>query len=512
MFTEVYSSHSFHLKILSLVDDESAAIKSITIEDSQMDNLPAELFDAFKNLENLKASDLELERVQHYDFRNARKLITLNVSSNHITKLQDYMFDTLPKLETIDMSHNLISTIRRAAFHLTIGYDNVIQLKAFNLSHNRLSSIDMVKFDSLKNLEVLHLDHNHIETFEALTSPKYLQDNVILKNLKELYLQQNRLQQFDAKIVKNVQLINLNGNSLNSENFNIANLKELHINYNEFKGLEISDQLEVLHLCGNDHPIKINFNKNQAMKELRIVASEIDGDLIKEINNMKNLRSLELSYGNYIIDDNSFENLNMLENLTLSFSRLNKLPNIFKNKTNIINLNFKGNSFETIDMKDFSQLTNLKMLQLEACKLKTVNNYKDLKSTLPNLETIDLSGNYFHCHYLNDIIDEFNKQNISVPEDIHWFTYPSSVRGITCKNTTDEIRESFSSVIELNEAHEQKTKYKSILLIIFIVTLLLVCIYFAYRKFDLGNKIKQLSFSNGTERLHNDDTDTVQIM
>lgn len=517
IFTEVYDSHSFHLKILTYSDPEADLIKTVSIEDSHMDNLPAELFDHYKNLETLKATDLELERVQHYDFRNAKKLITLNVSKNHITKLQDYMFDTMPKLETIDMSYNLISSIRRASFHLTIGFGNLIQVKSFNLSHNRLSAIDFVKFDSMKFLEVLHLDHNHIETVEALTSPKYLQDNVLLRNLKELYLQQNKIKQFDANIVRNVQLINLDGNSLISENFNVQKLKKLYISYNEMKGLEISDQLEVLHLCGNDHQMKINFNKNEAMKEIKIVGTEIRGkdELMNAINNMKNLTSLELSYENYHLNDNSLMNLDMLENLTLSYSRLNKLPtNLFKNKSHITYLDLGGNGFESIDFKDFSSLTNLKELQLATCQLKKIYNYKDIKTILPNLQSVDLSGNYFNCKDISDIIDEFNKQNITLPEDIHWFNYQTSVHGLSCKNTTDEIKKSSSAPLQLQEQPNNKEiNTMTIVIILFILTLSLLCIVFAYRKFDLGNKIKQLSFSNGAERFHNDDAaDTAQII
>lgn len=515
IFTEIYGSNSFHLKILSYSDPEADAIKSVSIDDSHMDNLPAELFDHFKKLENLKATDLELERVQHYDFRSAKNLITLNVSSNHITKLQDYMFDTMPKLETIDMSYNLISSIRRACFHLTIGYGYTIQVKNFNLSHNRLSDIDIIKFDNLKFLEVLHLDHNHIETIDALTSPKFLHDNVLLSNLKELYLQQNKIKQFNANIVRNVQMINLDGNALVSENFNIQKLKQLYISYNEMKGLEISDQLEVLHLCGNDHPIKINFNKNEAMKEIKIIGTEIRGkdDLINAINNMKNLTSLELSYENYHLNDKSLMNLDRLENLTLSFSRLNKLPmNIFKNKSQITHLDLGGNSFESIDLKDFSSLTNLQDLKLKSCQLKKIHNYKDIKTILPNLQTVDLSGNYFQCNHISDVIDEFTKQNITLPEDIHWSNFPTSLHGITCKNTTDEIKKSSPAPLELKEQpHKNDIKTLSIFIGLFILTLLLLFIFFAYRKFDLGNKIKQLSFSNGTERFQNDD-DTAQII
>lgn len=515
IFTEIYGSHSFHLKILSYSDPEADAIKSLSIEDSHMDNLPAELFDHFKNLENLKATDLELERVQHYDFRNAKKLITLNVSSNHVTKLQDYMFDTMPNLETIDMSYNLISSIRRASFHLTIGYGNTIQVKNFNLSHNRLSEIDIVKFDNLKFLEVLHLDHNHIETVEALTSPKFLQDNILLSNLKELYLHQNKIKQLNANIVRNVQMINLDGNALTSENFNNQKLKQLYISYNEMKGLEISDQLEVLHLSGNDHPIKINFNKNNAMKELRIVGTEIRGkdDLINAINDMKNLTILELSYENYNLNDKSLMNLDMLENLTLSFSRLSKLPlNIFKNKLHITHLNLGGNNFESIDLKDFSSLTNLQELQLTSCQLKKLHNYKDIKSFLPNLQTIDISGNYFHCNHISDITDEFTKQNISFLEDIHWFNFITSVHGLTCKNTTDDIKKNSPAPLELKEQpHKNEIKTMSIVIGLFILTLALILMFFAFRKFDLGNKIKELSFSNGAERFQNDE-DTTQII
>ena len=515
IFTEIYGSHSFHLKILSYADPEADVIKTLSIEDSHMDNLPSELFDHFKNLENLKATDLELERVQHYDFRNAKKLITLNVSSNHITKLQDYMFDTMPKLETIDMSYNLISSIRRASFHLTIGFGNTIQLKNFNLSHNRLSEIDIVKFDNLKFLEVLHLDHNHIESVEALTSPRFLQENILLSNLKELYLQQNKIKQLNAHIVRNVQMINLDGNALVSENFNIQKLKQLYISYNEMKGLEISDQLEVLHLSGNDHPMKINFNNNEAMKELKIVGTEIRGkdDLINAINNMKNLTSLELSYENYHLNDKSLINLDMLENLTLSFSRLSKLPsNIFKNKSHITHLNLNGNNFESIDLKEFSSLTNLQDLQLASCQLKKLHNYKDIKTILPNLETVDISGNYFECNHISDIIDEFTKQNVTVPEDVHWFNFPTSVHGITCKNTTDEIKKSSSVPLELKEQpHKNGIKTMSIVLGLLILALSLIFIFFAYRKFDLGNKIKQLTSSNGAERFQNDE-DTAQII
>ena len=508
IFTEIHGSDSFHLHLVYNIDADSNAIKTLSFEESNMDNIPAELFDLYKNLENLKATDLELERVQQYDFKNAKKLITLNVSSNHVTKLQDYMFDTLPKLESIDMSHNLITTIRSRSFHLTVGYGNIIKVKNFNLSHNRLSSIDMIKFDNLKFLEVLHLDHNHIETVEALTSPRFLQENVLLTNLKELYLQQNKIKQFDASIVKNVPLINLDENDLVSDNFNNAKLKQLYISYNELKGLVISDQLEVLHIIENDCPLKIDFNNNKAMKEIKIIGTTVSGkdNLINAINNMKNLTSLELSLNDYNLNDKSFTNLNMLENLSLSFSSLVKIPsNIFKNKSFITQLDLSGNNFASIDFKDFSPLINLKDLNLKSSGIKKINNYKDLKTILPNLETIDITENNFDCNHLNAIIDELTKHNITLSKDLHWFNYPTAVLGVTCNNSTEEIKNSSSS--ELQEIpNTNGTKTMSIFIVLLILTLLLLCMIFAYRKFDLGNKIKQLTLSNGTERLHNDET------
>ena len=91
----------------------------------------------------------------------------------------------------------------------------------------------------------------------------------------------------------------------------------------------------------------------------------------------------------------------------------------------ITRLDLSDNTFESIDFKDFSPLINLKDLNLKSSRIKKINNYKDVKTILLNLETIDITENNFDCNHLNAIIDELTKQNIILTKDLNLFNTTS---------------------------------------------------------------------------------------
>lgn len=161
--------------------------------------IPAQIIDAFENLEYLELS-IGLQRLPLK--RIPRKLKHLNLSDNRITSVDIDAFQSAIELTQINLQYNQITQLADSgAFP--------VKLKHLILYHNKLTVLKREMFKSAENLVSLDVSSNEIVTIEDGTFE--------LVHLKELLMSENKLRTLSDEMFRGaaaIQNIDLQRNSL----------------------------------------------------------------------------------------------------------------------------------------------------------------------------------------------------------------------------------------------------------------------------------------------------------
>lgn len=156
---------------------------------SSIDMLPVDFFNSYTAIRSIDLSSTGLQYIEDFTFSIVR-LNELNLSGNELTRLSQKAFSGAKNLEKLDLSRNMISSIDPSAFV------DLQALTNLNLSHNKLSNESFSPDDTIvsidwtmKELKVLDLSYNRIMYYDALP----FQSFASMKNLEELYLQHNHI-------------------------------------------------------------------------------------------------------------------------------------------------------------------------------------------------------------------------------------------------------------------------------------------------------------------------------
>lgn len=220
-------------------------------------NCKPEKLDLTKNVElvDLNCSYCGLKEL---DITHCEKLSVVDCDENEITKL--------------DVGKNLL-------------------LNTLFASNNEIGSIDL---SALKYLEVLALNSTGLETLDITNNP-YLQ---------KVYANDNKLSELDLTKNTNIQELQLAVNNFTSFSLSSATLKELYINDNKLKTMNLDlPVLELLCAYGNEMT-EIDLSK---LKKLNTLS--IHHNLLTDIN-LKPLEQLEYIW----IDNNKLEALDLSKN------------------------------------------------------------------------------------------------------------------------------------------------------------------------------------------------------
>jgi leucine-rich repeat protein SHOC2 len=166
-------------------------------------------------------------------------------------------------------------------------------------------------------------------------------------------------------------------------------LKTLIERKGEYYDKDNLKNLKSLNLSGNlieTIPKEISELKN--LESLDISGNQIK-TIPKEFTELKNLKSLYLSRNKIDTISKEFKELKNLKSLYLSGNLIETIPNEISELKNLESLDISGNQINTIP-KEFTELKNLKSLNLSRNKIDTIpEEFKELK----NLEYLDISGN-----------------------------------------------------------------------------------------------------------------------
>ncbi|KAL4310553.1 hypothetical protein GQ457_01G033300 [Hibiscus cannabinus] len=323
------------------------------------------------------------------------------------------MFLPFVELKSLSLQGNAIAgCIEKEGFaKLSTMLNN---LEFLDLSENRLDDRIMSSLSELSSLRHLSLANNQLEGSNHLNGFRWFSR---LDNLKTLDLSSNSLKNdimFHVSGLSSLKTLILGSNGLEGNLGhipglnNLTNLKYLDLSWNKIESILNQDQtqlrltrLEELDLSGNlFRNNAFSFPKElSSLKYLIMERNNLQGSLdIKGLNYLTNLKRLYLS-GNRI---EAF-NLAELEELDLSSNlfRNNTFSFLFLKKFSSLEfLNMEGNKLEgSLDIKESSNLRNLKKLDLSGNRIESLESFKDGDTKLmllTHLEELHLDSNLFN--------------------------------------------------------------------------------------------------------------------
>ncbi|XP_022722220.1 LRR receptor-like serine/threonine-protein kinase GSO2 [Durio zibethinus] len=315
----------------------------------------------------------------------------------------------------------------------------LLQLKPFFNPYNDLNSwVDEIKgsdccqwdgvecntsSSSSKRVIGLSLDYTRLSNNERW----YLNASLFLpfKELKHLYLRGNNIAGFvesEGFAKLNLEILDLSFNYLNDTILlslsQLSSLKDLYLAGNLFTGSTHANGFQWLSRLGNletldlrDNSLKNNilFHMNglSSLKTLRLSDNYLEGTVhIHELNNLTNLKNLDLSY-NRIESFQPSKQGNETQLRLTNLEVLNLSGNLFRNNifsflrglSTLKSLHMRENQLQgSIDVKGLNNLTNLKNLDLSDNKIESFRPSKQGNETqlrLTNLAELDLRGNLF---------------------------------------------------------------------------------------------------------------------
>ncbi|KAJ8941294.1 hypothetical protein NQ318_000594 [Aromia moschata] len=348
----------------------------------------------------------------------------LKLTSTHISQLTPEDFDGMPHLEALQIEGNLnLTRILPGTFN-----GNLTKLTNVSISYNpNLRYLDPLSFEGLVNLRILLLKKNGFEKVHDVTIS--LSANV-LPNLQTLALNENkfiRVAKSDFTPMENSTLEELNMvlcrlDYLHPDSLSpLKNLQVLRLGENSFSSATLTDliartidlgiPLKLLNLYS------VGFRKSPPRKLMEALARSNVSNLNLSNNQfevitsdffpyMPNLRILDLREVLALeIRNDAFRKLPNLKTLLLSG---NKLPTIPQGLITLLvskriylrdSVNCKFFFWEVVEYpmcpkmgNPFRYLKSLEHLGLEKNRLKTISSIDF--SDLVNLRSIDLSENF----------------------------------------------------------------------------------------------------------------------
>lgn len=182
-------------------DESNYGLDCIGFVNTSISELPTNLFNKYRAVNSLYASQIELKKLPEGTFENATKMIDINLSHNKIEKIEARVFSSCRFLKKLVLSYNEIDDIDMDAFDL------LNELEELDLSNNALSAIPHKAIGMLRRLRTLNLANNTVVV-------KY---GMFPTSLITLDLSYNKLENFTLKSIinlGNLQQLFLNGNRI----------------------------------------------------------------------------------------------------------------------------------------------------------------------------------------------------------------------------------------------------------------------------------------------------------
>ncbi|KAH3742390.1 hypothetical protein DPMN_049132 [Dreissena polymorpha] len=322
-------------------------LKMLDIAYNEITTVSEFMKDNVGNLEMLDLSNNKIGDKSGLDLAGAVKLIELDLSYN---ELENFVVpSTLANLKSLKLCCNKILT-----FNNGNPVTGLHQITHFDVSNNKLTSLNKFMFRDSRNIEVVTFANNEISTISHQTFLPHCPKIIDLSN--------NKVESVQHYGWHNVRMINLAYNVITNVDeqafFFLHGLKELDLHGNLIEKLAVdtfSQSTNISHL---------NLQKN------KMANAEMLAGFLKPLQNLK---KIDLSYNNFtelMFDPSPFSYNFELTDLRISHNRINHVnPLAFSTIKNLKVLDFSRNPFncgcENADVQKWLETTSVEIMNQE---------------------------------------------------------------------------------------------------------------------------------------------------
>lgn len=439
---------------------------------------PHLLFQKFSNLEKISAVEVQLEEINRDDLKSSDKLKILDLSKNKISRLENLIFFHCKSLEEINLSKNEISWIHDNAFE---GMSS--KLKTVKLNFNKITIFKEEFFkllmESSKQLWFINLSDNQIKEIV-----KSNQTSNMKLTVNHLHISNNKLKIFDFPNIE-IDTLKLDQNQIETLSFN-GSVNKLYVMNNMLKELFVGSGTEYVSAETNKIT-QFRCDNNSVLENLFISGNPLGNDILRELKTAKKLKNLDLS--ETLLDSlsvDSFAEFESLKELRLDRNAITLIDyGLFAHQKNLELLDLSFNSIANIDLHVLATMTSLRELHLSGNKISKIDNYENLKTILPTLESIGLEENNWNCGYLSKLKISLLSQSIAIVDAVNPVKNETSISGIRCVTsatetlshvnaTTDDVQtaQKINNLVDaineinarVNKVERNKTDFKELIL------------------------------------------------
>uniref|UniRef100_A0A1B6GDA1 LRRCT domain-containing protein n=1 Tax=Cuerna arida TaxID=1464854 RepID=A0A1B6GDA1_9HEMI len=326
------------------------------------------------------------------------ELEKLDIMSSGLDQLNEESLGGV-RAEVIQLMDNSIFNVNHKSFQMTSD-----MVKSIDLSINQLQEIPLQALRSIKNLNHLYIQSNHIEHIKTEFSSDW---GRMQESLLSLYLRNNGLRElpsdemYSLSILRKVKWLDLDGNKLKNvepgslpPTLEVLSLSNNYLTRFPGKAIDLLHHLTSLSLNDNNiATIDFTFTNKKRLDQL-----DLSGN---GLTNVDNLFNGTLTLGGIGLEHNKLMNLSFQTFKGLSLQRVNldhnKLEFIderaFAGVSNTLEfISLRGNNIMNVP-KAFSQLKKIKHLDISSNGIKRIEE-DAFSSFFDTLRYLLLSGNH----------------------------------------------------------------------------------------------------------------------
>ncbi|KAM2625427.1 hypothetical protein TB1_032295 [Malus domestica] len=391
-------SGPIHISLLKL-----KSLSVIRIENNNLSTHVPEFFSNFSNLTSLLLMNSGLNGSFPKNIFRVPTLQTIDLSGNPQLK------GPLPEFPKNGSLRSLVLNGANFTGSIPRSMEDLTQLVYLDLSANKFNG-SVPSFSMAKNLTLLDLSYNQLTG--QINSSRW--EN--LTSLVNLDLRHNLL---NGTIPPSV--------------FSLPMLQKLQLSNNEFSGklpeFGATSVLDTLDLSSNklEGPIPKSILNFRGLKILLLSSNNFTGSfLLNDIQQLKNLSSLDLSYNslsiNYTETNSSHSSFPNITTLKLVAGNLTRIPSFLRSQSKLSTLDLSQNQIHGEIPNWIWRLSNLVQLNLSCNSLETLEgHFLNLTSTLSvlDLHSNQLQGQIPMLPGLATFLD-YSRNNFSssIPADI----------------------------------------------------------------------------------------------
>uniref|UniRef100_A0A1B0FBC2 Uncharacterized protein n=1 Tax=Glossina morsitans morsitans TaxID=37546 RepID=A0A1B0FBC2_GLOMM len=434
-------------------------ITELRVQNCFIPTLDNELFINFNNLIHLEISNSHLAALDEYALHGLMHLRSLSLARNNLSEVKSWSNEQMGSLSHLDLSGNAVRSLTLNSFN------RYRSLEHLNMAANLLVDVETGVFDWTPRLRHLNLAENRLVAIEK-------SDFYGMPRLTHLLLQENAIEFIESEaFIANPQMrvLRLDGNQLRQvgflQNGNFNRLLHLNLSHN---AIETLDEMQFL----NDsdlNQLDLSYNRLMEINE-------------GSFNGLQNLELLNIG-NNFLqrISVNGLQMLFSLESLQLNNNNLTQVPvgTFNTDVRSLRNINLSHNQLSSIDATLFSNMPNLRFLDLSGNRLQqnefivslanimkhnsltlnlSGNQFRSLNMTaLTAYEQVELSDNLWSCKWLIEAMLRKPKSiNFGQPLEVHttWSAEMLKINSIGCYD--ENIKRSII-ILDVSEAQQDRS-------------------------------------------------------